>query len=244
MFSKIFSDYEADFYHYMITKGRIAIKTSHDYVSRMRYLAKDYKLDESITMADVENIIELENVKRLSREKYSSPKAMTDFHSGLVKFFEFIHSNYYQTLTGIINTQIQNIQNDNTITTTERNALVQARVGQGKFRSLLKEYWGGCSVSGCEMYPVLIASHIKPWCDCDNVQRLDPFNGLLLIPNFDKLFDKGYVSFSNNGKIICSNFLSVEDKNILGISSNLHLSKIDQRHFDYLKYHRENCYLC
>ena len=243
MYSKVFSDYESDFYHYMITEGNIAKKTGHDYLTRIRFLAKNYKLDDSITIDDIEAIMESEKVKRLSRDKYSTAKAMSDLHAGLVKFHNFIKSDYYQTLTGIIDTQIANIQNDNSISKTERSALVQARVGQGMFRSLLRDYWGGCSISGCEMYSILVASHIKPWRDCDNVQRLDPFNGLLLIPNFDKLFDKGYVTFSDNGKIICSPFLSNSDMTILGINQNIHLSKIDSRHLDYLKYHRDNCYL-
>lgn len=243
MFSKIFSDYEADFYHYMTTEGKIKTKTSHGYISRMRYLAKSYKIDESITINDIERIMESENKKRTSRDKYNTKKAMRDFHAGLVKFYDFINSDYYHTLTGITNTQISEIRNDKNLTLTERNALIQARVGQGKFRSQLIEYWGGCSICGCEMYPILIASHIKPWQYCDNAQRLDPFNGLLLIPNFDKLFDKGYITFSDEGEIICSKLLSDSEMKILGINNKLHLSKIDSQHLVYLKYHRENCFL-
>lgn len=243
MFSKIFSDYEADFYHYMITEGKIKSKTSLDYIARMRYLAKSYKIDDSITKEHIESIMESENIKRIQRDKYTTKKSMSDFHAGLIKFNNFINSDYYQTLTGIINNQIIDIQNDNSITTTERNALIQARVGQGKFRAQLKEYWRGCSISGCEMYPVLIASHIKPWSVCNNAQRLDLFNGLLLLPNFDKLFDKGYITFSNNGIIICSKLLSISDIKSLGINNNLRLIKIDQRHCEYLNYHRENCFI-
>ena len=87
---------------------------------------------------------------------------------------------------------------------TEAEALVKARVGQGKFRNNLIEYWKGCSVTNCKYITILIASHIKPWKDSSNKERLDVYNGLLLLPNIDKLFDKGYISFRDTGKIMIS----------------------------------------
>ena len=78
------------------------------------------------------------------------------------------------------------------------------RLNQCKFRKELIQYWGGCSVTGFTDEKLLIASHIKPWRNATDKEQLNPFNGLLLIPQLDYLFDKGYISFSDSGKIILS----------------------------------------
>ncbi|QDV39293.1 HNH endonuclease [Tautonia plasticadhaerens] len=68
--------------------------------------------------------------------------------------------------------------------TTERRALVLSRVGQGQFRDSLMSVWGGrCAVTGLDLPVLLRASHIKPWRDSDNRERLDAYNGLLLSPS-------------------------------------------------------------
>jgi hypothetical protein len=84
---------------------------------------------------------------------------------------------------------------------TTRETIVQSRIGQGQFRLSLIAYWQGCSVTGCSQVEILKASHIKPWRDCTNDERLNVYNGLLLLPNLDACFDIGFVSFSDEGKI-------------------------------------------
>ena len=88
-----------------------------------------------------------------------------------------------------------------------------------------------------------MASHIMPWRKANNLQRLDIYNGLLLIPNMDKLFDSGYISFSKTGKIIFPEFLSNEDKRIFNLTSSLRLVHLEEGHLPYLQYHREYCLL-
>ena len=87
---------------------------------------------------------------------------------------------------------------------TERIAVLKSRVGQGVFRERLIGYWKGCAVTGADCISVLRASHIKPWRDSSNEERLDQFNGLLLTPNLDAAFDAGRISFDNSGKIMLS----------------------------------------
>ncbi|MDX1521473.1 MAG: HNH endonuclease signature motif containing protein, partial [Anaerolineae bacterium] len=65
---------------------------------------------------------------------------------------------------------------------TEREAIIQSRIGQGKFRTMLINYWQCCAVTGCQNETLLRASHIKPWRNSKNEERLDVYNGLLLIP--------------------------------------------------------------
>lgn len=121
---------------------------------------------------------------------------------------------------------IENVPDD--IQGTEREALIKIRIGQSKFRDGLIKYWDSkCSVTECVITRILIASHIKPWRDCidDADAKLDVMNGLLLIPNLDALFDKGFISFDNNGQIIISPQLSNDDLKKLGVNKNMKLKK-------------------
>ena len=122
---------------------------------------------------------------------------------------------------------------------TEKENLIKCRIGQGEFRNKLIEYWNGCSVTGLEQTDILIASHIKPWSESSDEERLDKFNGLLLIPNLDKLFDKGYISFDNDGKILISPQL--KDLTSLGVTQNMKI-KMKLEHEKYLKYHKNNVF--
>ncbi|MBD3339546.1 MAG: hypothetical protein GF353_10580 [Candidatus Lokiarchaeota archaeon] len=130
----------------------------------------------------------------------------------------------------------------NTLSETERETVVQSRVGQGRFRSKLIKYWRECAVSSCQPIEILNSSHIKPWRDSNNKERLDVYNGLLLIPNLDSLFDKGLITFDGNGNIIISDLLEKSDREKLGIKSKMRLKKIEEPHKKYLAYHRQNVF--
>jgi HNH endonuclease len=84
--------------------------------------------------------------------------------------------------------------------------LIEARVGQGKFRKNLDLMWNqSCALTGCAIREILRASHIKSWRDCANDrERLDPDNGLLLSAHIDALFDKHLISFEDDGSILIS----------------------------------------
>ncbi|MCC6242249.1 MAG: HNH endonuclease, partial [Gemmatimonadaceae bacterium] len=77
---------------------------------------------------------------------------------------------------------------------TEREQVTKARVGQGQFRERLLSLWRGCAVTGVARPDLVRASHIKPWRMSNNEERLDPSNGLLLLPQYDHLFDAGFIS--------------------------------------------------
>lgn len=125
---------------------------------------------------------------------------------------------------------------------TSREAIIQSRIGQGQFRTSLIEYWKECSVSSCKQIELLRASHIKPWRFSSNTQRLDLYNGLLLLPNLDACFDSGWISFQDNGNILISSRLDETTLLHLGINSSMKLSRVDKRHIAYLKFHRENVF--
>ncbi len=137
---------------------------------------------------------------------------------------------------------IREIINRKNYKNTQKQSLILSRIGQGDFRKALLIYWKKCAVTGCDDPNLLIASHIKPWSFCDNVERLDLFNGLLLIPNLDRLFDRGMISFSDDGKLLISKFVSKNNLSILGVSFNSKI-KLDKKHLKYIKYHRQNVFL-
>lgn len=238
-----YTDLQADFYHYMVKFGGIAKKTSGDYVTRMKFLAHDYSLDETLTKEKIDEILRQEDLKRQERSVYTSKKSLSDFRAGLNKFLSFINSDYHKRIADSIITEIKAVENDNTIKVTEKDSIVKSRIGQGIFRKGLIEYWHGCAISQCPLTWMLIASHIKPWRDADNQERLDPYNGLLLLPNYDKLFDLGYISFNSKGKIMYSRLLDKFDRETIGLTNNLHLVKLEEQHLKYLKYHNDNCFL-
>ncbi|TYT74491.1 HNH endonuclease [Desulfobotulus mexicanus] len=137
-----------------------------------------------------------------------------------------------------IENDISDLLDNDKISGTDREALVLSRIGQGEFRKKLIKYWKHCAVTHCKDTDLLIASHIKPWSKSSNIERLDVYNGLLLTPNIDRLFDRGYVSFSDKGKILISNLLPNNTKKQFGIDKGLCI-KMEENHIKYMEHHRE-----
>lgn len=137
--------------------------------------------------------------------------------------------------------QIKKIENNKELLNNEKTALVKIRLGQSNYRKKLIEYWEKSCVTNLEIQELLIASHIKPFSECNENEKYDLYNGLLLTPNYDKLFDKFLISFDNLGKILISSILGKSDLEKLGISKEdkLNSEKISENHLEYLKYHNE-----
>lgn len=148
-------------------------------------------------------------------------------------------SDYYQDepINSLVK-DIEIIEGDNEISITERKQLIDARVGQGKFRKALKEIYGQCPLTGITLDEMLRASHIKPWHESTNKERLDPYNGLLLSANIDALFDKGLLSFKDNGELILSQKLKQHGlMELIGIDTAKQI-KIKPQSIRYLEWHR------
>ncbi len=124
----------------------------------------------------------------------------------------------------------------------DRETVIKARRGQGRFRESLIQVWQACAVTECQEESLLIASHIKPWKDCDVTEAVDPFNGLLLSPALDAAFDEGWITFDDTGNILISPSLCDSDAHALGISPSLYLKQVDPKHKPYLHYHRKNLF--
>jgi hypothetical protein len=122
---------------------------------------------------------------------------------------------------------------------TVKARLIDARLGQGKFRDALISLWGMCSVTKYSSSNMLVASHIKPWRAATDIERLDPYNGLLLVPNLDKAFDIGLISFDENGKLLMS--ILLDEPELLGIDIESKISLYPENQ-QYLSYHREKVF--
>jgi predicted restriction endonuclease len=138
--------------------------------------------------------------------------------------------------------KLADVQEYLNLSSTEREAIVKARIGQGRFRQSLIDYWGACAVTNCVEATLLCASHIKPWASASLAERLSIYNGLLLSPALDACFDAGYVSFDDDGKIVVSERLKPDDASALGIHADMHLRQIEPEHWKYLAYHREHIF--
>ena len=233
----------SDFYEYLTRFGNVNNHSRTNYMSWMAFISRNHEIPSNLTDNEITEILEIENKKRLEREIYRTEKDMSNFRSTLRKYREFLNFNMNAKNTEEIEQKIAAIKLNPAITTTEKESIIASRVGQGHFRKQLIQYWHGCAVSRFTKCEILIASHIKPWRDATNEERLDVFNGLLLLPNYDKLFDKGYITFDLNGKILFSKFITSDDKKMLGIEKDVSLVQVDDRHKKYLEYHQENCFM-
>lgn len=124
---------------------------------------------------------------------------------------------------------------------TEVERMVRQRVGQARYRDALLAYWGSsCAVTGVAVAEALRASHAKHWAECaDDAERLDAFNGFLLVANLDALFDRFLISFDDAGHLLISTRLSQSDLPRLGIHSEMTLRWLTSEHRHYLRWHRE-----
>lgn len=129
--------------------------------------------------------------------------------------------------------------------TTEALREAMARVGQDVFRKKLDERWHGrCAVTGISAREVLRASHIKPWMDSTDEERMDPNNGLLLSANLDALFDKGLITFNLDGRIVLSGKVTADDREKLGLTESMCLKQRTPEQDKYMEYHRGKIFKC
>ena len=122
---------------------------------------------------------------------------------------------------------------------TTRQQLTAARVGQGKFRKDLLARWdGSCAILGVSRPELLRASHIKPWTSSNNVERLDPANGLLLSAMYDAAFDALLLSFADDGALMLSPDFPASDAAAAGIDPAARIEITDPQTRSYLAEHR------
>jgi PAS domain-containing protein len=134
------------------------------------------------------------------------------------------------------------IQGRTDIGATQKAQMILARRGQGIFRSNVRLNERACRITGVTDQRFLIASHIKPWRLCDDIEKLDGCNGLLLSPHIDRLFDKGYISFADDGTILKSSKMPDEVWDGWGLTDESNTSDFSDAQKSYLEFHRASIF--
>ncbi|OUQ84138.1 hypothetical protein B5E48_01705 [Massilimicrobiota sp. An105] len=120
---------------------------------------------------------------------------------------------------------------------------LKARKGQGAFRKkLLKHKRCQCELCQVNIPDLLLASHIKPFSKCTAQEAYDLNNGLVLCATHDALFDKGYISFNTDGKILISNLINTDLYDNFNIDNTLRIN-INPKEKKYMKYHNKHVFI-
>lgn len=226
------------FNDWLLSIGKSA-RTANSYSGAVSGVISDWVIDNNITSkrlnevrsySDIKDIIKKLETIDIYRQRNKDGNSM--YSAALKKYAEYL----FEHSSEDIQQDIDNVLEAPDISVTEKSTLISSRIGQGVFRNGLIDYWQGCAVTGYKDTRLLVASHIKPWRASKNKERLDVHNGLLLLPNIDKVFDLGYITFTDKGKIQISEF--VESPEMLGLQKGMKIELASQ-HQDYLAYHRE-----
>lgn len=124
----------------------------------------------------------------------------------------------FEVVTSLLDDAVERrIQQDPDLDATTKHSLVLARRGQGRFRAAVQRVEPACRLTGITNPSLLTASHIKPWRACaSSDERLDGMNGLMLTPDADLLFDRGFISFDDSGAVLISTRVDRSDLRRLG----------------------------
>lgn len=210
------------------------------------YLKSNYCINLEVIINLVENPLifdEIRNIQEIKEDKYllqgfqkaTMPLSKVAFD----KILELSKFNKNNVLIEVRNS-LKNIE-DLDLIGDERETLIKSRVGHFKFKELLRLENKCCPICGLKSSSLLIASHIKPWSKSNSKEKVDINNGFLFCPNHDYLFDKGLISFSDEGDLLISSLIPQEDKRILGLKENIKLN-LSEKKKKYIEWHRENIY--
>lgn len=229
---------EAAFFRFMEENGPASDGGKRNYLSWLRYVNDLYDVDyDNLNPATIGNVFQMLRATQSTRDKYTSNSAISDIKAALNKYLAFISRNENVSM---VTSDISSIIETGATTA---KAQIDARLGQGKYRQGVISLWRKCAVTEFDRIDLLVASHIKPWSQATDSERIDPNNGLLLSPTLDKLFDRGYISFTDDGRLIISPLLDEQDFLKLGINASMKLYKVVVDCLPYLKFHRESVFV-
>lgn len=214
---------EFEIYKYMLDdKNRLYIYGNTEYWTELRKIA-------------------LPNISYLSVLK------LRDENENIVFYFR-IFIDYKPDIVGyqmpLEKEQEEIIEKDKKISDKKKEIIIKARIGQGDYRNKLLEECPYCPFTMVNDERLLIASHIKPWAKSNTDEKIDPKNGFMLTPTYDKLFDRGFITFNDDKRLIVSPWLSPMNQKRLNIYTGMLVNKLplDEKRKKYLKYHRENIF--
>ena len=229
------------FKDWMLAQGLSASSVSK-YLSSVNGVMSDWAKEGELLQGPLTSITSLTQFQIISEQLKQLPIFIerntvgnSMYISALNRYEAYLQSGFDNDLED----DIDDIFQQSDISETEKNRLVKTRIGQGDFRARLIEYWQGCAVTAYQDASLLVASHIKPWRVATNSEKLDKFNGLLLLPTLDKAFDSGFISFRESGEILLSPQLSQPE--LLGIKTEMKI-QLNASHLPYMEYHRNEVF--
>ncbi len=158
-------------------------------------------------------------------------------------YLDYAYNNYYNPKKiEQVKTAIEKKTNESAAT---KKTLIDARIGQGKFRDKLLEESAECIITRVNDERLLIAGHIKPWAVANDAEKIDSNNGLMLTPTYDKMFDQGFITFTENGILMISPHISplnIKKLNIKNGDNYATRIKLTDKRKSFLAYHRENIF--
>lgn len=222
--SKI-ENHSTDLFRFRIRKVRV--------IPPRVYIKSDDEIFEIIREIGLPNISYISIIKII----------MTD---GSIELYFRIFSDFEIDNTDIGETNFdRTIEEDPEITDYQRTTLIKARIGQGSYREKLLDECQFCPITLIDDRRLLNASHIKPWSKSTNLEKIDPKNGLIFSPTYDRLFDRGFISFNDDKTMLVSKWISSKNREILNIANGkiIDALNLDSERKKYLRYHRENIFI-
>lgn len=174
---------------------------------------------------------------------YISAMKLSGNDGSVVFYFRLFIERIEKDNSVVANQEIKKIEEEPDIAPAKKNQIIYARVGQGKYREALLGECPFCPVTLVSDDRLLIASHIKPWAPSDEKEKIDPKNGFMFTPTFEFLFDRGFISFSDDKKMQVSPWLSkVTCKKLDLVDQRIYPMLPTENREKYLAYHRENIF--
>ena len=128
----------------------------------------------------------------------------------------------------------------------DKEGKIKVRAKQQVFSNKVKtNYNNKCAICSIKTREFLIGSHIIPWSKRKDI-RIKPSNGICLCTFHDKTFDLGYISLTDDLKVIITQTkiddeqLSFELNKINGIK--IFKPKVHAPEKEFIEYHREKIF--
>lgn len=174
---------------------------------------------------------------------YLSAMKLAGSDGSIVFYFRLFIERFDNDNSVVISQEIKKIEEEPDIAQAKKDQIIYARKGQGKYREALLEECPFCPITLVSDDRLLIASHIKPWSISDEREKIDPKNGFMFTPTYDFLFDRGFITFTDDKKIQVSPWLSkVTCKRLDLMDQKAYPMLPIEKREKYLAYHRTNIF--
>lgn len=233
-----------DFLEVCATKSYVRISSKKQY-SIYFWPDKDNKI-----LVDIEGDKSLSSFMPYAKMYWGKVSFITkDRNDKKIYYWRLDSDCFFQTINSVMTQStvaynddnlIENIDiiNEQSLLSYEKKALVKQRIGHSHYALKVKERAQYSCEINSSFKRNLIASHIKPWAECINEEKIDVANGLCLSPNFDGLFEDGLIGFDSNG-VIQIGALSREEMLVYGLSGKETIKVVNSQK-KYLKWHLDN----